>query len=59
VSDERRARLDADWDRAVAAIAAAAAGGRDVPASVVLPPDLQSRPLFDATVSWMMGVGHA
>ena len=56
VSDERRAHLDADWDRAVAAVAAAAAEGRDVPVSVVLPQDLKSRALFDATMSWMMGV---
>ena len=56
VSDERRARLEADWDRAVAAIAAAAAAGRDVPVSAVLPCDLESRALFDATMSWMMGV---
>jgi monoamine oxidase len=56
VSPERRARLDADWDRAEQAIAAAARAGHDVPASGVLPPDLEFRPLFDAIMSWMMGV---
>ena len=56
VTTELRARLDADWDRAAAAIAAAARGGRDVPASTVLPSDLEFRPLFDAIMSWMMGV---
>ena len=56
VSPELRARLDADWDRATGAIAAAARAGRDVPASAVLPPDLEFRPLFDAIMSWMMGV---
>ena len=50
-----RARLDADWDRAVEAIAAAARAGRDIPASSVLPSDLEFRPLFDAIMSWMMG----
>jgi monoamine oxidase len=56
VSAELRARLDADWDRATAAIAAAARAGHDVPASTVLPSDLEFRPLFDAIMSWMMGV---
>lgn len=55
VTAELRARLDADWDRAVAAIAEAARAGRDVAASSVLPPDLEFRPLFDAIMSWMMG----
>src|SRR5262247_3925906 len=41
VTAEFRARLDADWDRAVEAIAAAAQAGRDVPASAVLPADLE------------------
>jgi monoamine oxidase len=58
VSAELRARLDADWDRGEAAIAAAARAGRDVPASTVLP-DLESRPLFDAVMSWWMGVDPA
>jgi monoamine oxidase len=56
VSAELRTRLDADWDRAVGAIAAAARAGRDVPASSVLPLDLEFRPLFDAIMSRMMGV---
>ena len=56
VSAELRERLDADWDRAVEAIAAAARAGRDVPVSGVLPADLEFRPLFDASMSWMMGV---
>jgi monoamine oxidase len=56
VTADLRARLDADWDRAVEAIAAAARAGRDVPASSVLPRDLEFRPLFDAIMSWMMGV---
>ena len=56
VTAELRARLDADWDRAVGAIAASAQADRDVPASAVLPPDLEFRPLFDAIMSWMMGV---
>src|SRR5262249_48064689 len=55
VTAEFRARLDADWDRAVEAIAAAARAGRDVPASAGLPPDLELRPLLDAVLSWMMG----
>src|SRR5262245_55839955 len=37
LSEAQRARRDADWDRAADAIAAAAAAGRDVPASAVLP----------------------
>src|SRR5713101_6996521 len=56
VSAELRARLDADWDRGVEAIAAAARAGRDVPASTVLPADLEFRPLFDATMTRWMGV---
>jgi monoamine oxidase len=56
VSAEQRGRLDADWDRAVEALAAAARAGRDVAASTVLPADLQYRPLFDAIMSWSMGV---
>ena len=56
---ERRARWDADWDRAEAAIEAAAKAGRDVPASDVLPADLEFRTLFDAIMSWAMGVDTA
>jgi monoamine oxidase len=56
VSGELRRRLDVDWDRAVEAIAAASRAGRDVPAASVLPPDLEFRPLFDAIMSWSMGV---
>ena len=56
VSAGLRTRLDADWDRAVEAMAAAARTGRDVPASAVLPSDLEFRPLFDAVMSWSMGV---
>jgi monoamine oxidase len=56
VTADLRARLDADWDRAVEAIARAARAGRDVPAAAVLPADLEFRPLFDAIMSWMMGV---
>lgn len=56
LSAERRARWDGDWNRAVDAIAAAAASGRDVPASTVLPADLEFRPLFDAIMSWWCGV---
>jgi len=56
VTPELRRRLDADWDRATEAIAAAARAGRDVPASTVLPGDLEFRPLFDAVMSWSMGV---
>jgi monoamine oxidase len=59
VTPELRRRLDADWDRAAEAIAAAARAGRDVPASKVLPADLQFRPLFDAVMSWSMGVDTA
>jgi monoamine oxidase len=51
-----RERLDASWDRAVEAIAATARAGRDVPASEVLPTDLEFRSLFDASITWMMGV---
>jgi monoamine oxidase len=56
VSAGLRTRLDADWDRAVEAMAAAARAGRDVAASTVLPADLEFRPLFDAIMSWSMGV---
>jgi len=56
LSEERRAQQDADWDRAADAIGAAAASGRDVPASTVLPADLEYRPLFDAIMSWWFGV---
>jgi monoamine oxidase len=56
VTPELRARLDADWDRAVESLAAAARAGRDVPASAALPPDLEFRSQFDASMSWMMGV---
>ncbi|MBM3220685.1 MAG: FAD-dependent oxidoreductase [Candidatus Rokubacteria bacterium] len=56
LSPERRARRDADWQRAERAIEAAVRAGRDVPASEVLPPDLEFRTLIDATMSWAMGV---
>ena len=53
---ERRDRWDADWDRAVQAIETAGRAGIDVPASKVLPADLEFRTLFDAIMSWAMGV---
>src|SRR5262245_55833293 len=56
VSVERRARWAAEWDRAVGAIEAAGRAGRDVPASTVLPADLGFPRLFDAIMSWQMGV---
>ena len=56
VTASLRARLDADWDRAIGAIVAAARAGRDVPASTVVPGDLEFRRLFDATMSRWMGV---
>ena len=56
LSTERRARWDADYERAELAIEAAARAGRDVPVSDVLPADLQFRTLFDAVMSWSMGV---
>jgi monoamine oxidase len=56
LAPDRRARRDADWQRAEQAIAAAVRAGRDVPASEVLPPDLEFRTLIDATMSWAMGV---
>ena len=56
LSAERRARWDAAWERAEQAIESAARAGRDVPASSVVPPDLEFRTLFDATMSWAMGV---
>ena len=59
LSSERRARWDADWTRAVEAIEAAGRTGRDVPASEVVPPDLEFRTLFDAVTSWSMGVDTA
>lgn len=59
VTAELRRRLDADWDRAAEAIASAARAARDVPASTVLPADLEFRPLFDAVMSWSMGVDTA
>jgi monoamine oxidase len=59
LSPERRARLEADWKRAEEAIAAAGNAGRDVPVSEVLPADLEFRTLFDAIMSWAMGVDTA
>jgi monoamine oxidase len=59
VSPERRARLEIDWKRAEEAIAAAGNAGRDVPVSEVLPTDLEFRTLFDAIMSWAMGVDTA
>ena len=59
LSPERRARWDADWERAVGAIEAAGKAGRDVPASEVLPADLEFRTLFDAIMSWAMAVDTA
>jgi monoamine oxidase len=56
VSAALRERLDADWDRAVEAMAAAARAGHDVPASSVMPTDLEFPSLFDAIMSWSMGV---
>ena len=56
LSAERRARWDAAWERAEDAIERAARGGHDVPVSSVLPADLEFRTLFDATMSWAMGV---
>ena len=56
LAPERRARWDAAWERAESAIEAAGRAGRDVPASAVLPADLEFRPLFDAIMSWAMGV---
>ena len=59
LSPERRARWDADYERAEQAIEAAARAGRDVPVSEVLPADLPFRTLFDAVMSWSMGVDPA
>jgi monoamine oxidase len=59
LSPERRDRWDADYERAEQAIEAAARAGRDVPASEVLPADLEFRTLFDAVMSWSMGVDTA
>ena len=59
LSAERRSRWDADYTRAEEAIEAAAGAGRDVPVSEVLPADLQFRTLFDAVMSWSMGVDTA
>src|SRR5262245_47520560 len=56
LSPERRRRWEAAWQRAEDAITAAARAGRDVPVSTVLPADLEFRTLFDATMSWAMGV---
>jgi monoamine oxidase len=56
LSPERRARWDADYERAERAIEAAARAGRDVPVSEVLPEHLEFRTLFDAVMSWSMGV---
>ena len=56
LSAERRLRWDADYERAETAIEAAARAGRDVPVSDVLPADLEFRTLFDALMSWSMGV---
>ena len=59
LSPERRARWNAEWQRAMDAIHAAARAGRDVPASEVIPADLEFRTLFDAIMSWSMGVDTA
>lgn len=56
LSPERRERWVAAWQRAEDAIDAAARAGRDVPVSTVLPADLDFRTLFDAIMSWAMGV---
>jgi monoamine oxidase len=56
LSAERRLRWDADYERAETAIETAARAGRDVPVSDVLPADLEFRTLFDAVMSWSMGV---
>ncbi len=56
LSPERRRRWEAAWQRAEAAIETAGRAGRDVPVSLVLPPDLEFRTLFDAIMSWAMGV---
>jgi monoamine oxidase len=55
-SPERRRRWEAAWQRAEDAISAAARAGRDVPVSTVLPADLEFRTLFDAIMTWAMGV---
>jgi monoamine oxidase len=59
LSPARRARWDADYERAEKAIEAAARAGRDVPVSEVVPADLEFRTLFDAVMSWSMGVDTA
>jgi len=59
LSPERRARWDADWERAVGAIESAGRAGRDVAASSVVPTDLAFPRLFDAIMSWQMGVDTA
>jgi monoamine oxidase len=56
VTGALRERLDADWDRAIETILAAARAGRDVPVSTVVPSDLEFRRLFDATMGRWMGV---
>src|SRR5262245_56988303 len=56
LSPERRQRWEAAWQRAEAAIDAAARAGHDVPVSDVLPADLEFRTLFDASMTWAMGV---
>src|SRR5262245_61515131 len=59
MSAERRARWDAWYQRAEDAIEAACRAGRDVAASEVVPADRELRPLFDAVMSWSMGVDTA
>jgi len=56
LSPERRRRWEATWQRAEDAIHAAGQAGRDVPVSTVLPADLEFRTLFDASMTWAMGV---
>src|SRR5262249_28337667 len=56
LSPERRRRWEGAWQRAEDAIDTAARAGRDVPVSTVLPADLEFRSLFDAIMSWAMGV---
>lgn len=56
VSGELRDRLDADWDRGIDSILAAARAGRDVPVSTILPADMEFPQLFAGTMSRWMGV---
>jgi monoamine oxidase len=53
------AAIDREIERDFAAVEAAGAAGRDVPAAAVLPPAGPGRPLLESIASWIFGVETA